>query len=214
MEEDPWSPASEYPGSGCSMMWSWVSSMAARSRAGPAGWSWNRRPGEEEEQEGREWIAEETRATSVRTGTVARTVGRGIGEFPGSQTKPRSLIAHWLARPQKRRDRGRRGDRRWGRGGNPGGPKSRAPHPSQDGWNSWSGRLGPPPAAEAAGAGTGLRNVSWGRETGPGVLLYVSLSLFSLTPKPTSAFFSSRSGRQTRQEIPRLCAKFCILSSF
>lgn len=40
-----------------------------------------------------------------------------------------------------------------GKGGQPGGPRSRAPHPSQDGWNSWSGRPGPPLAAEALGAG-------------------------------------------------------------
>lgn len=131
--------------------------------------------------------AEETRATSVRTGTLARTVGRGNPRVARLPDQTWSHVGHWLAPPQKGRNRGWRGDQP--RRGSGEGPKSRAPHPVQDGWNSWSGSLGPPLAVKAAAAGLGRRNVSWGKELGPPeCALQFSFLFFFFTHKPTLAF--------------------------
>ena len=98
-----------------------------------------------------------------------------------------------MAPPQKGRDRGRRGEGGGG-GGNQGGPESRPPHPSQDGWNSWSRRLS---GGEESGTATEeceleRKQVLERCPTFP--------SPFLLTRKPTSAFYVLEQGsrRNTR----------------
>lgn len=77
----------------------------------------------------------------MRTRTLARTVGRGIRELPGSQAKPGVSSAIGWPHPRKG---GTGAEGETNPGGEGEGPESQTPHPVQDGWNSWSGSLGPP----------------------------------------------------------------------